>query len=108
VFAVLLVGAGVLAAGGALGCVLALWTLLCTLVAALLAVAATLLDLAVVAVSRVADVLIAAIRLLARPGTVLWNWLADQPAGRRIALRHIAGPAVDEEKQSQVELVAGP
>ena len=62
VFAVLLVGASILAAGGALGCVLALWTLLCTLVAALLAVVAALLDLAVVAVTRAADLLVAGIR----------------------------------------------
>ena len=108
VFAVLLVGASILAAGGALGCVLALWTLLCTLVAALLAVAAALLDLAVVAVTRAADLLVAGIRLLARPGSVLWNWLADLPVGRRTGLRHLAEPVVEDEKQSDVGLAGGP
>ena len=108
VFAVLLVGASILAAGGALGCVLALWTLLCTLAAALLAVAAALLDLAVVAVTRAADLLVAAIRLLARPGTVLWNWLADLPVGRRTGLRRLAEPVVEDEKQSEVGLAGGP
>ena len=79
VFAVLLVGASILAGGGALGCVLALWTLLCTLVAALLAVAAALLDVAVVAVTRAADLLVAGIRLLARPGSVLWTGSPTYP-----------------------------
>jgi hypothetical protein len=108
VFAVLLVGASILAAGGALGCVLALWTLLCASVAVLLAVAAALLDLAVVAVTRAADLLVSVIRLAARPGTVLWNWLADLPAGRRIGLHRLAEPVVEEERQSDVGLAAGP
>ena len=86
----------------------ALWTLLCTLVAALLAVAAALLDLAVVAVTRAADLLVAGIRLLARPGSVLWNWLADLPVGRRTGLRRLAEPVVEDEKQSDVGLAGGP
>ena len=108
VFAVLLVGASILTAGGALGCVLALWTLLCALIAVLLAVTATLLDLAVVAVTRAADLLVSAIRLAARPGTVLWNWLADLPVGHRIGLHRLAEPIADEERQSDVGLAAGP
>ena len=67
VFAVLLVGASVLAAGGALGAVMALWILLCALAATILGVLGALLHLVVVVLDGVEELATAVVRLLARP-----------------------------------------
>ena len=114
VFALLLVGASVLAAGGALGCVLALWVLVGVLAATVLDMLAALADLLGTVLGRVSAVLVALVRLLARPGSMLWNWLAELPVGRALHLRRLLDPeppttaAGPRDERDHVELVGGP
>ena len=110
VFAVLLVGASIFAAGGALGAVTALWVLLCALAATILGVVGALLDLVIVVLDGLRGIVTALIRLLARPGTVLWNWLVALPALRSLRLSPLSvpEPAPPSQPQDQLELAAGP
>ena len=106
----LLVGASILAAGGALGAVIALWVLLCALAATILGMVGALLDLVVVVLDGVQGIVTALIRLLARPGTVLWNWLVALPALRSLRLSPLSvpEPALPSQPKEQLGLAAGP
>jgi hypothetical protein len=110
VFAVLLVGASILAAGGALGAVTALWVLLCALAATILGVVGVLLHLVVVGLEGVEVLVTAVVRMLARPGTVLWNWLVVLPAlgSLRLSPLSVPEPAPRYAAEGPAELAAGP
>jgi hypothetical protein len=112
VFAVLLVGASIFTAGGALGCVTAMWVLLCALAATLLAVTAALLHLLVVALEGAHTIATAVVRLLARPGTVLWNWLTTLAPMSSLQLSPLPEPTSESclvaQPQDRLELAAGP
>ncbi|MGQ0576957.1 MAG: hypothetical protein ACT4RN_22560 [Pseudonocardia sp.] len=110
VFAILLVGASILAAGGAIAAVPALWVLLCAASASLLAFGAWLLDLTISVLEGTHRLLVAAVRLLATPGTLVWNWLVRLGVGRALALTALPEP-VDVEPlllhRDQLDLAAG-
>jgi hypothetical protein len=114
VFAVLLVGASVLAAGGALGCALALWVLLGALAAVVLVVVAALLHLVVTLLDGVCTLAASVVRLLAQPGTMLWNWLVELPLGRALHLHPVVDPVRSQpvsdirEDKGDVDLAGGP
>lgn len=97
VFAIALVGASILAAGGALGAVAALWALLCSWGAGLLSVSAWMVNLVVIGLQGLHEIAVAAVRLLAWPGRVLWNWLASLGVGRSLRLTPLAEPLPPEE-----------
>jgi hypothetical protein len=109
VFALLLVGASILAAGGAIGAVPALWVLLCGLLAAVLAVGGWVCTAAIAGLNGVHRLVVAAVRLLARPGAIVWNWLVGPRGALRMSRLPEPGPVDDllAPRQGQLDLAAG-
>lgn len=91
-FAVALVGASILAAGGAVGAVPAVWALLCALCATALMCCAWVLELVVVVLDGLYRTAVAVIRLAARPGTTLWNWIGSLGVGSSMRLTSLPDP----------------
>lgn len=77
VFAVTLVGASILAAGGAVAAVPALWVLAAGLLATTLRIVTWVLHALGSALDGAHRLVVAVIRLVTKPGALLWNWMAS-------------------------------